>query len=159
MNPLISVDLCLTAMPARLSEDLKQFIVTWYFEEGLTYWEIKDRAQCFFGLRLSSESSQRLCATMKISARLSILSVNALVVHPALRTETWNAPQTFLPSWCQSCSISWRNSAWATASFSLKYLTYNCSILLSSCMVCWYVLIWKHVQKVAMERNESSEHL
>ena len=37
-------------MPVPLSDDLKILIVNWYFEEGLTYREIRDRAQCSIGL-------------------------------------------------------------------------------------------------------------
>ena len=42
-------DLILTMTPA-LSDDLKIRIVSWYFEEGLTYREIRDRANCSIGL-------------------------------------------------------------------------------------------------------------
>ena len=37
-------------MPAQLSEDLKKRIVKWYFEDGLTYQEIRDQGNVSLGL-------------------------------------------------------------------------------------------------------------
>jgi transposase len=51
---------CPHSMPAQLSEDLKRRIVKWYFEDGLTYQDIRDQGNVSLGL--ISNTIRNYCA-------------------------------------------------------------------------------------------------
>ena len=52
-------------MPAQLSEDLKKRIVKWYFEDGLTYRDIRDQGNVSLGL--ISNTIRNYCAFHEVN--------------------------------------------------------------------------------------------
>lgn len=128
-------------MPASLSDDLKRLIVTWYFEEGLTYREIKDRAQCSIGLvskvlRNYEDFGQVVNPFRKRTGRPSMIEDGDIKYISSLLDAN---PVLYLDE-LQQRLHSARNIYLAIATLSRLLIRYG--------------LTRKHIQKVAMERNE-----
>jgi len=128
-------------MPASLSDDLKKLIVTCYFEEGLTYREIKDRAQCSIGLVSKvlhnyEDFGQIINPFSKRTGRPSMIEDRDIKYISSLLDAN---PVLYLDE-LQQRLHSARNIYLAIATLSQ--------------LLIWYGLTRKHIQKVTMERNE-----
>ena len=129
------------AMPVPLSDDLKILIVNWYFEEGLTYREIRDRAQCSIGLiskvlRNYEDFGQVVNPFSKRTGRPPMIEDGDIQYISSLLDAN---PILYLDK-IQQRLHSARNI----------YLT----IATLSCLLTQYGLTRKHVQKVTLECNK-----
>jgi len=126
---------------AALSDDLKNRIVRWYYEEELSYREIRDRAECSIGL---------------ISKVLQNHRQYGVVTNPFSR-RTGRPPNIadgdveYIASLLEANPVLYldelQHRVWATRGVKM-------SIASLSRLLIRYGLTRKHIQKVAAERNE-----
>jgi transposase len=128
-------------MTPALSDDLKMRIVSWYFEDGLTYREICDRANCSIGL---------------ISKVMSNYSVHGRVTNPFSKrtgrpTKIQDGDVEYISSLIEANPVLYLDEIQHRL---LSTRGVGMSIASLSRLLIQYGLTRKHIQKAAAERDE-----